>query len=919
MVPANSQGNFFGLPIGQQSLIVPTGAVAGVLTTLLALCAAQALALALLVGRASVPGRSWFVGLQVAVAVWSLGYGIELSSTTAEEARFWLAFQYLGIPLVGVCWWQMVHEWSGGSPWPQRFQLLLLLPGFLLCLLGVTNQFHGWVHANLRLDTSTGVTLQHFQRGPGYWLVWVYVWAGVLAGLVQLGQMRHRRGVIFRRQVRFLYAAALIPGGTNLAYSLGLRPWGGLDLTPFSCALAGGVVAWGVFRVGLFDLVGVARARVLERMQDGVVVCDERGRVVDFNPQAHLLLGPLEPGRSIEEIPGIWPRLRELIRQGVPALAPPNPAAETGPVVEATVSPLTTENRLRGTVVVARDVSRWVRMQSELLRREQLLIALAESARVLLEAKNEPDLAAYVRALGPASGADRTYVFLNEFREDGVLCTTQVAEWCAPGVPPQLNNPQLQHLAYDEAGLTWWRQTLAAGRPIHARVADLPAPERAVLEPQGIRSILCLPLLTDRGFAGFIGFDNCHSDELWGLVEREYLQSASLHLSLALQRQQTEAALRQAQKLEVVGRLAAGIVHDFNNLLQVIIGYAEMLRASLPATGTAAEAVEHIHRAGLRAAQLTAKLLAFTRSSPAAGEGCNLNTQLHELRPLLARLLRENIRLELRLEASEPGIGVPPTHLEQIVFNLVLNARDAIPAAGAISLLTRNLEVDAEQARARNLAPGRYTVLQVEDTGRGMDEHVRAHLFEPFFTTKPFGQGAGLGLATVLGLVRQYQGHIEVSSEPGRGSRFTLLFPTVPPPPAWAGEASSKPASPAPATLLVVEDDAEVRRLLEELLRSAGYTVLTAPHGAAALDLLRRHPAPFHLLVSDAVMPELDGPTLIQYARKERPGLPALLLSGYPEETLARTDFPPDVEVLPKPVHAETLLARVRALLQGRR
>lgn len=884
----------------------------------MALSAALALALALLASRGRAPGQTPFVCLMLTLAIWSLGYGIEISSTSLESAQFWLAFEYLGIPFIGVCWWWMVRELTGAAPLSVPTQLALIVPGILLCLLAVTNQFHGWVHADLRLDTSGPIALLRFERAPGYWLMWVYSWGGLVAGLVQLWRARHTRGEVFRRQVRLLYLAACIPAGLNLAYTAGLRPWGALDLTPFAFSISGALLAWGVFRVGLFDLVGVARARVLEQLQDGVLVCDDKWRVVDFNPLAAQFLGPLELGQPLTEVRAVWPRLREMIQQGLPGVVPPQPDGGSGAVVEAVVTPLVTEEQVRGMLVVLRDVSSWVRVQSELQRREQLLIALSESTRVLLQANGPPDIAAYVQALGPASGADRTYVFLNEFREDGALCTSQVAEWCAPGVIPQLDNPQLQRLAYDEAGLTWWRQTLAAGRPIHARVAELPAAERAALEPQGIQAILCFPLMTDRGFGGFIGFDNCHSDELWGLAEREYLQSAALNLSQALQRQQTEAALRQAQKLEVVGRLAAGIVHDFNNLLQVVIGYAEMLRAA-PGNGRGStEAAEQIYRAGLRAAQLTAKLLAFTRSSPVVGQGCDLNSQLRELRPLLVRLLRENLRLELHLEAADPGIAVTATHLEQIVFNLVVNARDAIPGSGVITLLTRNLDVDAEQGRARGLPAGRYTVLQVEDTGRGMDESVLAHLFEPFFSTKPFGQGAGMGLATVHGLVQQYHGHITVSSEPGRGSRFTLLFPTTAVP-APAPESAAAPAVKERATILVVEDDAGVRRLLEAVLRQAGYVVLTAPDGATGLETLHRHPAPVHLLLTDAVMPHMDGPTLILRARQERPGLPALLLSGYPEEAFDRPeDFPADVELLSKPIRAEALLTRVHALLHRR-
>ncbi len=889
--------------------------MAGLLTSLLAVSAVVAIALAFwAVSRTRFPGSQPFVGLTLAAGIWSLGYGAELSSATLEAMEFWLGIEYLGIPFLGICWFFLVRELTGEPPLSQRNLLALLGPGVVLCLLAITNRYHHVVHTDLMLSTAGPVPLLQFRRGPGYWLIWSYNWAGVVAGMALLWQARQSLGVAFRRQATVLALAIIIPGVVNLAYTFGLRPWGVLDLTPFSFTLSGIILAWGALQSGLFDLIGVARSRVLEQMRDGVVVGDEQTRVVDFNPQATNLLGPLRVGQSLAESPGIWPELAAAIRRGEPARSWKSARASESTVLEATLTPLGPETRRRGLVVLLHDVTDWVRVQAELQRRERLLTALADSARVLLETPEQPNVAAVVEVLGRAAGADRCYVFLNEYREDGVLCCSQVAEWCAPGVTPQLNNPQLQHFSYDEWNLTWWRQTLEAGKTIHARVADLPAPERAVLEPQQIRALLVFPLQTERGFAGFIGFDNCHSEQLWSSVEQEFLLNASLNLSLALRRQQVEEALRQSQKLEVVGRLSAGVAHDFNNLLQVVIGYAEVLRITPPPGEATAHAVEQIYHAALRATNLTRKLLAFTRRSPTTGSGCDLNAQLRDLHPLLARLLPESIRLELRLEAAVPAIGVPPTHLEQIVFNLVTNARDAITGAGTITLSTRNQDVDLPLAKALELTPGRYTVLQVEDTGRGMDATVQSHLFEPFFSTKPFGKGAGLGLATVHGLVQQHHGHITVNSAPGRGSRFTLFFPTATPP----------AVAPAPstqnghATILVAESNATVRRLLSELFTRAGYKVLTAPDAETALDLLRRHPATVHLLLSEVVVPRLDGTSLVQRARQERPGLPALLLSRYPEEEAPTSNeaLPPDVHLLAKPIQPEALLAKVQELLR---
>lgn len=891
--------------------------MSGILTTLLGLSAAGALALALIARRGRTPGTTPFVCLMLASAVWSVGYGAELSSVEPESAQFWLGFQYLGIPFLGVCWLGMVRELSGESPWSQQTWLTLLAPGILSCLLALTNPYHGWMHVQPQLDTSGPLPLLRFTRGPAYWFTWVYVWASVLAGLGLLWRNGGCRGGLFHQQCWILTLAVAIPSVANVAYMVGWRPWGMLDLTPFSFTLAGAVLAWGVLRVGLFDRVDTARIRVWDQMQEGVLVCDEEAQVLDFNARAREMLGGLRAGQPLETCTGVWPELLEAVRRGVTATIRSGPRPTPFPIIEAVVSPLGTHTCRRGTVTVMRDVTDWVRIQDELHRRQRLLAALAESARTLLQADEKTDYSAFVQILGRAARADRTYIFLNEFRDDGMLCTSLVAEWCAPGISPQIHNPQLQHCAYDEQGLKWWRETLAAGRVIHARVADLPAPERSVLEPQGIKAILCLPLLTDRGFVGFIGLDNCHSEALWDEVEEEYLHNASLNLSLALRRQQSEAALRQALKMEVVVRLAAGVVHDFNNLLQVILGFSEILRDSLPPGHPQRGAVEQILKASQRAAELTAKLLALTQHSPTTTAGCHLHARLDELRPVLTRQLRDNIRLEYRLEATHPAIPLDPAHLEQIVLNLVRNAAEALPAeGGTITLSTRTVEMDAAHGRARGLAPGRYTFLQVEDTGQGMGPEVMAHLFEPFFTTKPFGKGAGLGLAVAQGLVRQYRGCITVQSEPGRGSRFTVYFPVQTHLPNAQAAARSGVICPPQFTLLVVEDDPDVCRLLREILERGGYQVLTAASGQEALQTLRQKAPPVHLVLSDALMPDLSGVALVHQIRKDHPGLPVVLLSGYPEDLIeGRKTLPADVPVLPKPLRPDTLLAKVRDLL----
>jgi PAS domain S-box-containing protein len=373
------------------------------------------------------------------------------------------------------------------------------------------------------------------------------------------------------------------------------------------------------------------------------------------------------------------------------------------------------------------------------------------------------------------------------------------------------------------------------------------------------------------------------------------------------------AQLAQAQRLEAIGRLAGGIAHDFNNALSVIQGFGELALEELPEASPARGAVEEIVRAGERAAGLTRQLLAFGRRQVLLPEAVDLNRAVEEAKAILGRLLGEEIRLEVDLA---PGVGtawIDAGQLQQVLLHLALDARDAMPRGGRLRISTATVELDAVAAVARELAPGHYLELTVEDSGPGVPPQDRERLFEPFFRPAGGGRGAGLGLSMVYGVVRQSRGAIEVDGEAAGGARFRILLPPSAGAEPRSAVEAAHPAA-AGASILLVEDEAPVRELARQVLTRAGYRVQAVGNGECALALAEREP--FDLLVSDVVMPEMDGPTLALRLRERQPDLPILFLSGYAAETLdERLSERIEFDFLAKPFRGPELVARVRAAL----
>jgi nitrogen-specific signal transduction histidine kinase len=379
-------------------------------------------------------------------------------------------------------------------------------------------------------------------------------------------------------------------------------------------------------------------------------------------------------------------------------------------------------------------------------------------------------------------------------------------------------------------------------------------------------------------------------------------------------------AFLQSQKLEALGRLAGGVAHDFNNLLTVILSAAESLR-DRPGTLTATQAEElgEIEAAAGRANELTRQLLAFARRHPAHPVAVDLGAALARSERLLRRVLGEDVKLRVHAEPGLSAVCCDPTQVDQVVLNLAVNARDAMPGGGSLLLEAGNRVLDeAEAALFSGARPGRYVRLAATDDGAGMPPEVLDRVFEPFFTTKAPGKGTGLGLSTVHGIVAQAGGFVRARSEPGRGTTIEMVFPAADAVTSDATEAPPPPLTGGSETVLLVEDDPRVRDVATKALRSAGYRVLAAD-GLAQAEALVQDPERIDLVVADVVLPGRNGPQVVEALRARRPGLRALYVSGYPADAAERDGvLEPGADLLPKPFTPSGLLARVRAALDRR-
>ena len=486
------------------------------------------------------------------------------------------------------------------------------------------------------------------------------------------------------------------------------------------------------------------------------------------------------------------------------------------------------------------------------------------------------------------------------------------ANWNSPGPKIEFVNPAF-------AAMTGYSESELLGR------------SPAILQGPKTESVPLRRIQADLQAAGFaryrsINYRKDGSEYLseWQVTPVREESGAITHL-LSLQRDVTEEAricerMQQAQKMEAIGRLAGGVAHDFNNLLTIILGYAGLLSVELSKSFSVDEkqfrSLHEIQKASEKAAALTGQLLAFSRKQPPVPRIINLNLVIRNMESMLQRLIGEDVDLAFHLQSDLGPVQADSGQLEQLLMNLVVNARDAMPEGGMLTVETCNTEITARHAPVTSIKPGHYVVLSVTDTGIGMDEGTRARVFEPFFTTKEPGRGTGLGLASAYSFVNQCGGHILVSSKPGLGACFKIYLPRVNSAVQTAGASVEVTPRRGSGVILVVEDESGIRELIRELLDGAGYQVFTAANGQDAMNFVAGHDGPIDLLLTDVVLPGTSGPDLADSLKALRPGLRVLFASGYSDHALLRKGtLETGAAFMQKPFDTRTILACVGGLL----
>lgn len=669
-------------------------------------------------------------------------------------------------------------------------------------------------------------------------------------------------------------------------------------------------------------------SRLFEATFEGIAMCDE-GRIINANPQLAEMLGYDSSemiGLPVKDL--VAPESRDMVVKNI-LTGYDDPYEHLALRKNGSTFPVEVRARTvpyKGRQVrltVIHDITRCKQAEEEVRRRNRELALLnrviaASAARPSMD--QETILEVTCREL--ALAFDLPHVTATRLDKKKMTATT-VAEYSLDKqlatlhqVIPIVDDPLFQQLLNRKMPL------VLNTSPIDS---DLRA-SQGWLQQRGIASSLLVPLVIENEVVGSLAlasfqprrFSTEEINLTWSVADQ--LAGVMSRIRLEERRQQLEEQYHQAQKMEAIGRLTTGIAHDFNNLLTTINGFASLIQGELRPDDPLYEMVDMVLRSGQRAGNLVRQLLAFSRKQLIQPQVLNLNTVVAEMDKMLRRIIGEDIDLKTVLSPDLGQVKVDVTQIEQVIVNLVINARDAMPEGGRLTIETANVVRDDNYVAGHlGTQPGKYVLLAISDTGCGMSQEIKTHIFEPFFTTKEVGKGTGLGLATVFGIVKQSGGDIWVYSEIGVGTTFKIYLPCVEAPPQPQVHPEMRPEMPRGCeTILLVEDDAGVRELIRQVLPKLGYTLLEAVNGQDALWAITHYPDSIHLVLTDVVMPGLSGKALAEELSRSWPELKTLFMSGYTDEAIAHHGvLNPGVAFLQKPFTPMGLARKIRSVLDG--
>ena len=677
--------------------------------------------------RREVHGAMWYGTLLLAIAFWSGVYAVELVVDDPAQKLLALKIKYLGVTALPVAWLGFILNFVAWDPTVvKRIERGMAAVAVVTLLAAWTNDTHGLFWGRMTVHPGALGTLAG--RGPGFWLNVAYTYAVLFAGLAILVGQAVRSPYLYRKRAVILVLAAVLPWIGNLIFVAGGEAPGTIDSTPFLFSCTAVIAAVAVFRYGVLEPIPTLRDARIEVIGDGLVILDRARQIADLNRAAEAMLGrdrASVAGEPIERALPDWPSHTDTeIRQDLPLSGP-----EGARIYDVLITPIRTHaKRLTGYVVLFRDVTERRHAEAALRESELRYRELVENAR---------DLICTCDLDGRLLSINKAGLDLTGYTQDFIV-GRELIDVVAP-----------ESREHAKALFTSGHTDSTSGRT-----------EVVVLTHDGHRVVFELSTSLQRRGGVPIGIQAIGRD----ITDRRRL----------------EENLRQAQKMEAVGKLAGGIAHDFNNLLTAILGFAALAEEEQRPNTPIHEWIVQIRRSGEQAASLTRQLLAFGRRQTLQPVNLDLNQVVDDIQKMLRRLIGENIELVVQLEPNLEVVRADRSQVQQVIMNLVVNAKDAMPHGGRITIRTKNVMSHHQGSSVGKDAPaGHYVALLVEDTGEGVEPAIRERIFEPFFTTKPLGRGTGLGLATVYGIVKQSKGDLQVQSTPGHGATFTVFLPAV--------------------------------------------------------------------------------------------------------------------------------------------
>ena len=814
--------------------MTPTYALVPLLLTLV-------LAAVLVVGiwpRRAAPGALAFVAILIAISVWALATALALLSVRPEAAVWWTRVSYVGSAFEPAILLVLVLQYTGRIiRLPRKAVAALLIEPAVILALVFTDGFHNLVYRSWEVVRTAGISEVRPDHGPAFFVHNAYSYALVVLAVVMLGRFMFSSERAHRRQLVAAVLAILLPAGTNLLFSQGLWPWEG-DPLPLASLAGGAVLAYALFGAAMFSVLPVARRAVIESLQDGVIVLDANGGVVDVNPAAAAMAG-MPPAKLLTATETeVLTALRQRATESEGTLLGYQIDGQQRFVELERLDLRAGGGGSRGAALILRDVTGHV-----------------SAERASQDAMHELDHLVAERTAELARTGERLEATLRSLEEGVVVCD-------AGGYVALLNAAAER--------ITGWLGPDAAGEPWHRIVPGaphIPTPARwlsdgpldIALDDSRVLYAAMTALITGPEAGGFI-----------------------VLLSDVTEERASQRAGQQDAKLSALGRITAGIAHDFNNYLTGVLTLAQSLRKDASLGAATTQLLAQLEQASHDAAKLVSQILAFSQQPTGPREPLEMSSLIRDLYPLLRGGLRESVELSVDMAQGDYWVLANAGQAQQLITNLVSNAADAVEEQGHIALRLRELAFeDGDTPPAPGVGPGDWIELEIQDDGIGIDPAIMDRIFDPFFSTKPSPEAPGLGLSQVYGIARQYHGHVDVQSKLGKGTTVRVFLPASPARPLEGSTAAQDDIFGQGETVLLVEDDDLVSEVLKMALETLGYQVIYAPNGKEGLREYHASRDRISVVLTDLTMPVMGGIELVRELRSIDPHVRVVAMTGY--------------------------------------